>query len=166
MLKLYTLYLIKMYITNLPLILSSFFFLLPSYAGFQFVNYSSAIPWGALTLTSSLLHFTKRPYHIYGNNNCVAWLYNADVIILYICSLRSIIDSLHGGPIAIVIACIVISYNVLLFYGGQRFNKFVYDSYVDMSLLSHFSVHLVSAMGGVSVICLRELREKNTLHID
>lgn len=146
-----------MHITNIPLVASSLTFLLPYYTAVSYKNYYSAVAWGSLACTSTLLHTTKRPFHIYGHGNCIPWLYNLDVLALYACIIRSVIDSSHIGLMGYAITSIVVGYAGLLFYGGKESNRFVYDKHLDMSILSHLSTHLISSIGGVCIISLRAL---------
>jgi hypothetical protein len=147
-----------MHVTNIPLILSSITFILPYFAAIDTDNYSSAVLWGALTCTSTLVHITKRPYHIHGDGNCIPFLYRADVFVLYSVLLRAIIDSWYGGIIGIIMVGIVIFYSGFLFYFGKSFNKFVFSKDPETSILSHASVHLVASFGGVSVLYMRALK--------
>ena len=147
-----------MHITNIPLILSSLSFACPYFVAVSTGNMYSAFAWGCLTCTSTLVHSTKQPFHLYGPGNCIGWLYALDVGALYLCVVRSLIDGWAGGPTAFAMALTTIGYAGVMFYGGQRLGKFVYDTYLDMSILSHFTVHLLSSFGGVGVLCLRALK--------
>ena len=147
-----------MHVTNIPLILSSFTFLLPYLAAIETCNYSSAICWGALLCTSSLVHITKRPFHIHGNGNCIPVLYIADVFALYVVLLRSIIDGWYAGIFGICMNGIVVIYSAYLFYVGQSFSKFVFSKDVEISIVSHISLHLLSSFGGIGVIYMRAFK--------
>jgi hypothetical protein len=147
-----------MHITSIPLVLSSLSFACPYFVAISTGNIYSAVAWGCLTTTSTLVHITKKPYHLHGPGNCIGWLYSLDVVALYLCVVRSLIDGWAGGPIAFGMALTTIGYAGLMFYAGQRLDKFVYDSHLDMSILSHFTVHLLSSFGGVGVLSLRALK--------
>ncbi len=144
-----------MYWINLPLILSSFTFAIPCVVAFELQNVSSAICWGSLAVTSSLVHATKKPYHLHGPNNCIPWLYAMDIIVLYCVAIQSMIDGWQSGPIGLFLSTSVIGYSAILFYGGKAYKKFVYDTSIETQILSHLSTHLLSSFGGCAVLLLR-----------
>jgi hypothetical protein len=146
-----------MHITNLPLVGSSLTFLLPYYLAISYENYISATAWGALTCTSTLVHITKQPFHLYGPGNCIPWLYTLDLFVLYGCIGRSIIDAWYGGPLGIGIALSFIFYAGTAFYYGENSKRFVYDKRVHISILSHMSVHIVTTLSAIGVLTLRQL---------
>jgi hypothetical protein len=150
-----------MHPSSLPLVLSSLSFVFPYALAYEYENYASAFAWGFLTTTSTLVHITKRPFHLYGPGNCIPWLYSLDVLALYICVARALIDGFYGGFIGMSMAVSVISYAGIIFYTGHAYRTFVYDSNVLFALLSHLSVHLLASFGAVGVICLRHLALKN-----
>ncbi len=147
-----------MHITNIPLVLTSLTFALPYFAAIETGNYYSAIPWGALTCTSTLVHITKQPYHIHGPGNCVPWLYVMDVFTLYAAVARALIDGWYGGAIGFFMSTTVIGYAACMFYIGDSMKRFVFDKRVDMAILSHATVHLLSSFGGVGVLYLRAFK--------
>jgi hypothetical protein len=147
-----------MHITNLPLVLSSLTFILPYFAAIETGNYYSAIPWGALTCTSTLVHITKRPYHIYGSGNCIPCLYIVDVYVLYVVILRALIDGWIAGMVGMFMSGTVVCYAGCLFYFGQSFGKFVFSKDPEMAILSHASVHLLASFGGIGVIYMRAFK--------
>jgi hypothetical protein len=144
-----------MHITNIPLIVSSLCFLFPFYAAVETQNVWSAVGWGALTCTSTLLHITKQPYHIHGPGNCIPWLYSLDVTVLYAASARAVLDGWMGGPVGFTMAVVVVAYAMTMFYTGKRF---VYDTHLDLSIVSHMSVHMLAAIGATAVLYLRALK--------
>lgn len=153
-----------MYLSNVPLILSSLTFAMPYYAAFDTGNILTAACWCLLTTTSTLVHATKRPFHIYGHGNCIPTLYTADVVALNICALRAIMDGWAGGPIGLLMTAIVLSYAAIVFYGGRYFGAFVYDrSQPVHAMLGHVSVHLLSAIGCTGVIYLRAFKNGLTI---
>jgi hypothetical protein len=145
-----------MYITSVPLVVSSLCFLLPFYAAVETQNLWSAIGWGVLTGTSTMLHITKRPYHIYGPGNCIPWLYTLDTIVLYGASTRAVLDGYYGGPVGVAMAVIVVAYAMVMFYTGNQ--RFAFDPRVDMSIVSHMSVHLLASIGATGVLYLKALK--------
>jgi hypothetical protein len=147
-----------MHITNFPLIGTSLMFLIPFYAAVDTQNTVTAVCWGALTCTSTLVHITKQPYHLYGPGNVIPWLYALDVAALYVAVVRALMDGWAGGPLGFFMSSFVISYAAVMFYGGQRWKRFVYDTHLDMAILSHATVHLLSSLGGAGVIYLRALK--------
>lgn len=147
-----------MHITNLPLVLSSLTFAIPYFAAIETQNYLTAGSWGALAVTSTLVHITKQPYHLHGPGNCIPWLYAMDVAVLYNTVFRSLIDGYYGGLIGFFMSTAVITYAGVLFYVGKHLDKFVFDKSVDMAILSHVSVHLLSSFGGTGVIYLRAFK--------
>jgi hypothetical protein len=147
-----------MHITNVPLILTSLTFLIPFYAAIETQNTETTVCWGALTCTSLLLHTTKQPYHIHGPGNCIPWIYAMDVVALYVAVIRALTDGWYAGPMGFFTASIIVAYAGIVFYVGQWQRRFVYDPYVDMSIFSHASVHLLSSIGGAGVIYLRALK--------
>jgi hypothetical protein len=147
-----------MHITNLPLVLTSLTFLLPFYAAVETRNTITMVCWGALTCTSTLLHITKQPYHIHGPGNCIPWLYAMDLAALYVAVVRALTDGWYGGPTGFFMSTLIVSYAGGMFYIGQWQRRFVYDPYLDMSILSHATVHLLSSIGGAGVIYLRALK--------
>jgi hypothetical protein len=147
-----------MHITNIPTILSSLTFLLPFYAAVDTGNVITAFHWGALTTTSVILHITKQPYHIHGPGNCIPYIYAMDAVALYAAVIRALTDGWYGGAIGFLTSAMIVCYAGGIFYIGQLQRRFVYDPYVDMSILSHVSVHLLSSIGGAGVIYLRALK--------
>jgi len=145
-----------MYLTSLPLVLSSLTFALPYFAAVDTGNALTAACWGALAVTSTAVHLTKRPYHLFGSDNCIPWLYTLDVVVLYVAVVRALIDGWYGGWVGFFMSSSIISYAAVMFYTGRQ--KFVYDTHLDMSILSHFSVHLLSSFGGTGVIYLRAFK--------
>jgi hypothetical protein len=147
-----------MHITNIPLVFTSLTFLIPFYAAIDTQNTITTVCWGVLTCTSTLVHITKQPYHIHGPGNCIPWLYAVDVVAVYVAVLRAIVDGLYGGPMGTVIMALIISYAGVIFYGGQWKRKFVYDPSVEVSILSHASIHLLTSLAGTGVIYIRALK--------
>lgn len=147
-----------MHITNLPLIMTSLSFLLPFYAAIDTQNTYSTLCWGALTCTSTLVHITKQPYHIHGPGNVIPWLYAMDVAALYVAVVRALMDGWAGGAAGFFMSSSIISYAAVMFYVGQRWKRFVYDTHLDMAILSHATVHLLSSFGGAGVIYLRAFK--------
>lgn len=147
-----------MHPTNLPLVATSLTFLIPFYAAIETNNTVTAVCWGALTCTSLLLHITKQPYHIHGPGNCIPWIYAMDVVALYAAVMRALTDGWYGGSVGFLTATMIVCYAGGVFYIGQWQRRFVYDPYVDMAILSHVSVHLLSSIGGAGVIYLRALK--------
>ena len=150
-----------MHPTNLPLVLSSLTFALPYFAAIDTGNTITAVCWCALTCTSTLVHLTKQPFHIHGPGNCIPWLYTLDVAVLYAAVVRALIDGWCGGWVGFLMSTSIISYAGVMFYTGRQ--RFVYDTHLDMSILSHFSVHLLSSMGGTGVIYLRAFKNGQEL---
>jgi hypothetical protein len=150
-----------MYLTSLPLVLSSLTFAIPYFAAVETDNLRTAICWGALACTSTFVHLTKRPYHLYGDGNCIPWLYTLDVAVLYVAVVRALIDGWYGGWLGIFMSVSIISYAAVVFYTGGR--RFVYDTQLDMSILSHLSVHLLASFGGTGVIYMRAFKNGHEL---
>jgi hypothetical protein len=147
-----------MHITSLPLVFSSLTFLIPYFAAIETGNYITAVCMGALTTTSTILHITKRPYHIHGRGNCFPGLLMLDTLVLNISGIRSLVDGWNGGLPGICMTIITLSYAMFMFYLGEYYGKFVYDKYLDMSILSHMSVHLLASIGNTGIIYLRALK--------
>lgn len=147
-----------MHITNIPLILSSLTFVLPYFAAIETHNYSTALCWGALSCTSTLVHITKQPYHIHGPGNCIPFLYITDVFVLYSVITRALIDGWYGGIVGMFMSGTVVCYAGCLFYFGQSFGKFVFSKDPEMAILSHVSVHLLASFGGIGVIYMRAFK--------
>lgn len=147
-----------MHPTNLPLVLSSLTILFPYLAAIETNNLWSAIPWGALTVTSTLVHLTKRPYHLYGPGNCIPWLYTADVVVLYIATTRATYDAWIAGSVSPLLALVTIVYANVMFYWGQHTGRFVYDKHLDMSILSHMTVHLLASFAATAAIYARAFK--------
>jgi hypothetical protein len=53
---------------------------------------------------------------------------------------------------------IVVIYSAYLFYVGQSFSKFVFSKDVEISIVSHISLHLLSSFGGIGVIYMRAFK--------
>ena len=132
--------------------------MIPYFAAVETHNYYTAICWAALTCTSTMVHITKQPYHIHGPGNCIPWLYALDVAVLYVAVVRALIDGYYGGAVGFFMSSTIIIYAGSVFYVGQYLNKFIFDKYVDMALLSHVSVHLLCSFGGTGVICYRAFK--------
>ena len=147
-----------MHLTNVPLILSSLCFLVPCFSAVDTGNTASAVAWGALTVTSTLLHATKQPFHLHGPGNCIPWLYTVDVATLYVATLRACYDAWIGGSVGPVLACVTVSYACLVFYGGQRTKRFAFDPRLDMSILSHATMHCIAAWGATAAIYIRAFK--------
>ncbi len=148
-----------MYVTNIPLILTSLTMAMPYYAAMTKENYWTAACWGTLTTTSTLLHITKRPFHIYGPNNVIPWLYTLDILALYTCAVRSVVDGWRTGPFGLLLAALVLGYSALIFHGGRAYQRFVYDTRnLDVAIVTHMSVHLVSALGGTALLYVQAFK--------
>lgn len=152
-----------MHPTNIPLVLSSLTFLFPFFAAVETQNVWTAVPWGALAITSTLVHLTKCPYHIYGPGNCIPWLYTLDVGVLYIATLRAVYDSWIAGSVAPFLATIAVLYANVMFYVGQYTKRFVYDTHLDMSILSHVTVHLLASFGTTATIYIRAFKNGQSI---
>ncbi len=152
-----------MYPTNLPLVLSSLLFALPYFAAVETGNIWSAIPWGVLTVTSTLVHLTKRPFHLYGDRNCIPWLYSTDVVALYIATARGVYDGWMSGSVGMILATVAVLYANIMFYVGQSIGRFVYDKSVDMSILSHMTVHLLASFSATGAIYIRAFKNGQSL---
>lgn len=146
------------HLTNIPLVLSSLTFVIPYFAAIETHNPYSAVCWGALTCTSTFVHITKRPHHIYGPGNCIPCLYAMDILALYFAVIRALVDGYFGGIVGLLMSCTIVTYAGFVFYVGRYLDKFVFDKYVDMSILSHVSVHLLASFGGTAVIYLRAFK--------
>lgn len=147
-----------MYITNIPTILSSLTFLLPFYAAVDTGNAITAFYWGALTTTSLLLHITKKPYHLYGVNNCIPALQLADTLALYAIIVRSQLDGYAAGPMGLIVSIGVVVWGTIMFHIGRALGMFAFDRRADISIVSHVSLHLLASFGGSGVIYLRALK--------
>ena len=147
-----------MHLTNLPLIVTSLSFLLPYFAAHETNNPTSAFVWGTLTITSTLLHATKQPYHLYGPGNCIGWLYFVDTAALYAATARAVVDAWIAGSVSRWMALVTVLYAGTMFYGGNLTSQFVYSPSVEMAILSHATVHLLAAWGGTAAIYARALR--------
>jgi hypothetical protein len=147
-----------MHPTNLPLMFTSLSFLLPYFAAHETNNPTSAFVWGTLTVTSTLVHTTKQPYHLYGPGNCIGWLYAVDTLALYAATARAVVDAWAAGPVSRWMAGLTILYASAMFYGGHAISQFVYSPSVEMAILSHATTHLLAAWGGTTVLYARALR--------
>lgn len=144
-----------MHLTNLPLVLTSFSFLVPYFAAHETNNPTSAFVWGTLTITSVLLHTTKQPYHLYGPGNCIGWVLALDTVALYSATARAVVDAWVAGSVSRWMAVATVLYAGTMFFSGPRL---AYSPSVEMSTLSHATVHLLAAWGGTAVIYARALR--------
>lgn len=143
-----------MYLANLPFVASSLTFLIPFYAAIEVNNKITALCWISLTGTSLALHITKKPFYIYGRGNCIPWLETLDTLVVNISVIRSIIDGWRGGPAGIAIVTFILSYSYFMFYIGNKLNRFAFDINFYKSTASHLSIHLLSSLGGTSIIYL------------
>lgn len=154
-----------MYITNVPLILTSLAMSMPYFVGMSLGNYWTAACWGVLTTTSTLVHLTKRPFHLYGDKNVIPWLYAIDVLALNTCAARAIVDGWQSGPFGLLLTAIVLGYSALIFYGGRAYQLFVYDIHNPIvAIVTHMSVHIVSALGGTALLYVQAFKngERNS----
>ena len=155
-----------MHVTSIPTVLSSMIFLMPFYAAVETQNPTSAFCWGALTTTSVFLHITKQPFHIHGLDNCIPVLQYADSVAIYAVLMRSLVDGYSAGPVGMTMAFLAIAWGALVFHIGRPLGRFAFDPRPDISILSHVSIHVVSAMGGTGVLYMRALKnglESSTL---
>jgi hypothetical protein len=53
-------------------------------------------------------------------------------------------------------AVIVVAYAMVMFYTGNQ--RFAFDPRVDMSIVSHMSVHLLASIGATGVLYLKALK--------
>ncbi len=141
-------------VSNLPLVLSSLTFLGPYFLAAS-EGLPSAVYWGALTVTSTLLHITKRPFHIYGAGNCIPELYTLDLIALHVTALGTLVEGIQVGLPGILLVAAVIAYATVHFHVGQAYSMLVYDPRPWVSILSHASVHLATSIGGLALLLLR-----------
>ena len=147
-----------MHLANVPFLLTSLSFLVPWSAARDTGNTLSATTWGTLTVTSILLHATKEPYHLHGPGNCVGWILIVDTAALYAATARAIADAWVGGSVGPFMAAITVLYAGVMFYGGYMLDRFAFDRYADMSILSHATIHLLAAWGGTAAIYIRAFK--------
>lgn len=153
-----------MHWTSLPLVVTSLSMAMPYFAAVETGNVITAVCWGVLTTTSTLLHLTKRPFHVYGYNNTIPWLFIADFLALKACAARAVVDGFVAGPMGLLMTSIVLSYASIIFYGGQLFKKFVHDSKnPDIAIVTHMSVHLIAALGSTGLVYLRAFKNGQQL---
>lgn len=152
-----------MHPTSIPLVLSSLSFAVPYFAAIETGAPWSGIPWAALMVTSVFVHLTKRPYHLHGPGNCIPWLYAADIVMLHVATARGTYDAWFAGSISLFLTCIAILYANLIFYVGESAKRFVYDQHLDLSILSHVTVHLLAASSATAVIYARAFKNGQSL---
>ena len=150
-----------MYATSVPLVITSLGFLIPSYVAYFQQNYLTSAAYGFLSTTSTLVHTTKEPFHIYGPGNCNAFLLFLDIFAVALCGIRIAIDGWTAGSIAFAIALLVILFTNVIFYVGQYYETLVYDRRIEVSLPSHLTVHIVGIVGTLIVLWMREAALKN-----
>lgn len=129
------------------LVFSGLSYLIPAYAAAE-----AGLPYSL----ASTLFLTATTVGFHGTRQ--DWLFQLDLLAILNYNICAIYNIYKVGPAAVLIWYVAVSYSVLSYFGGQRYNVLSFDPNWHIQMFFHSFIHFSTAYGAYYCFTQRSLR--------